>query len=255
MAKARRAEREVALRKRCIAELSLNEALDGHWRDADALMRQVDAKDSIFELERLRKLIIGRFVDSKIARLEVNFPANADGKRSADDERLYQQDFAEAVQGAKDFGDEHNLRRLYYAAATMDMLRRHNRQLRKQLRHEDREAAWEQARLRRKVRELQTEIRHAEREKWCLDGIKLWEPHRYARSEPKVLALARTSEREEEDEKQQRWRRGGGPKSLLSSPERCGKGLVRLVGKLQVTPDDYAVQQGRTFTDAIARPL
>lgn len=231
----RRKEAKIAeLREKCILELGLNKALDQHWKDCDTLMRQVEAKDSIFELERIRKLVLARLLDGKVAEIEGHYP----GKRSRHDRKLYHADIASLIEPVKEFDNFENLKRLYYATAAMDMYQRHNHDLRKKLVRHHRDSFFVKQKLRHDIADLEEKIDRARREKWCSENVNLWEPHRLPNTERKILAI------------------NGGPQSIdIDEDERCeeSSGMARLVRKLQLTPLAYEVAAlGKAHSDAIS---
>ncbi|GBG24984.1 Hypothetical Protein FCC1311_012012 [Hondaea fermentalgiana] len=222
------------LREKCVMELGLNKALDQHWKDCDKLLRQVDAKDSIFELERIRKVLISRFESRNVDPMEARYP----GKRTRRDKKLLKADIDKLIEPVKDFESFENLKRLYYGAAAMDMYQRHNLEMRKRAARKHREAYLIKERLRSEIRELEIKVDRARREKWCAEDLHLWEPHRLPNTERKDLALH------------------GGPRSLDLFDERCeeSSGMARLVHALQVSPVAYEiVSLGRTYSDAISK--
>jgi hypothetical protein len=267
----KRAVRAAAARAAAIEEHSLMDALTRHWGETDVLLRQHDAKDSIFELERVRKLVLEDFRDHEITPLADGFPRMRSGKMAPRDRKDLARSLHQLLRPAEHMLDTELLRRLFFAATTADMYRRHNKELRHKvaLAHRDGVSVLRELRLR--IAALEQQLKRARRESWCLAQTRLWEPHRNLHfiAKPLVLdeqqALVRAAaEQPEQDDsaaaaaRPLRPRRAPqspfldlGDESLASAPGVGG--MARLVDKLECAARDRNTRRGLAYSDTISR--
>mmetsp|Transcript_17091 Transcript_17091/g.48842 ORF Transcript_17091/g.48842 Transcript_17091/m.48842 type:complete len:250 (+) Transcript_17091:86-835(+) len=234
--------RRLALRERCIHEHAAMEAVERHWADADGLLRQVDAKDSIFELERIRGKILEDFRKNAIAPIETSVPKSSAGVRSQSDERFVQNQLKNLLANANGLDDFQLLRRLYFAAATLDVYQRHTRDMMRTLERAHRDHARKMETMREHIETLSRQVHNARRKDWCQQQTKRWRPLGQPETQAKQLAAE------------------GGPRSAYfdprveaSGPSACAGGIARIVGSLQIDPYDHTSRMGRSFSDAISR--
>jgi hypothetical protein len=271
--RSKRARRAALARAAAIEEHSLMDALMRHWGETDVLLRQHDAKDSIFELERVRKLVLEDFRDHKITPLADGFPRMRSGKMAPRDRKEFERSLHLLLQPAEHMLDTELLRRLFFAATTADMYQRHNKELRHKvaLAHRDSVSALRELRLR--IAALEQQLKSARRESWCLVQTRLWEPHRNLHfiakplvlEEQQALARATAAEQPEQDDadavaavRPQRPRRAPqspfldlGDESLASAAGVGG--LARLVDKLECAARDRNTRRGLAYSDTISR--
>ena len=105
------------------------------------------------------------------------------------DRKLYKKHVRQVCKTAAPYDNIEYLKRLYYAAVTMDMYKRYNKGLRRDLQLKHREGFFALSKLTQRVEELEEKIQVAQRQNWCLEQNRLWEPTKFIHFEKKRLAM------------------------------------------------------------------
>ena len=179
-------KKEEVLKERASRILFTLEHLNEVRIAAEDLLRKVEKKDAIYELETCTERVVSRYREDVLNVLEDMFMNNGrlvKTKDAKDARKQHTQKFKGAV------CTENELSVLKSCVLALETFKRINGRLQLQIDEVESQRQRQTERFQKVHQEIKVDLEEAQRGFWCREQIKQWEPERDPSFQPKTLAI------------------------------------------------------------------
>lgn len=193
--------------------MSLVDCIDGQQVYTDGLLRKEESKDSIYELEMLKRSIVKRYKSKVLQPWEAKFMDKNKRLIRTKEAKGAKSEYDKIMKEVAVTADE--LEKMQIAVLSMETYKRLNAKLCKEIARLRAERAEQDEHFQSKIKQLEEDLEVAERSLWCREQVQDWEPERDPSYKTKDLSIL------------------GGPRSpprsALLEPTTPGSPSIRLV--------------------------